>query len=221
MCKLLTKQLFQRSLLLWRESLHLFARNNLKVGPVLAPGTSTGQHLSLKQSVDLLCWVQFSVLWTCQILTDHPPSTNRTATRSETNAAFGGSEKPFGRTTLRVCPCAPASRVFPELVSGKICLSQERLSDLIGPYWGTYGIAYRVLQPLLESLWGTKHLRFPVDENPVRTAVTGSWRPYGGLRPWRPYCRRSRGRWLGNRFESVPRSRPQQWARSTQMYDWV
>ena len=26
---------------------------------------------------------------------------------------------------------------------------QERLSDLIGPYWGTYGIGYRVLQPLL------------------------------------------------------------------------
>ena len=27
---------------------------------------------------------------------------------------------------------------------------QERLSDLIiGPYWGTYGIVYRVLQPLL------------------------------------------------------------------------
>ena len=26
---------------------------------------------------------------------------------------------------------------------------QERLSNLIGPYWGTYGIAYRVLQPLL------------------------------------------------------------------------
>ena len=26
---------------------------------------------------------------------------------------------------------------------------QQRLSDLIGPYWGTYRIAYRVLQPLL------------------------------------------------------------------------
>ena len=25
---------------------------------------------------------------------------------------------------------------------------QQRLSDLIGPYQGTYGIAYRVLQPL-------------------------------------------------------------------------
>ena len=28
-------------------------------------------------------------------------------------------------------------------------MDQERLSDLIGPYWGTYGIGYRVLQPLL------------------------------------------------------------------------
>ena len=27
---------------------------------------------------------------------------------------------------------------------------QDRLSDLIGPYWGTYGIVYRVLQPLLD-----------------------------------------------------------------------
>ena len=27
---------------------------------------------------------------------------------------------------------------------------QERLSDLIGPYWGTYGIVYRVTQPVLE-----------------------------------------------------------------------
>ena len=26
---------------------------------------------------------------------------------------------------------------------------QQRLSNLIGPYQGTYGIAYRVLQPLL------------------------------------------------------------------------
>ena len=29
---------------------------------------------------------------------------------------------------------------------------QERLSDLIGPYWGTYGIVYRVLQPLLVGI---------------------------------------------------------------------
>ena len=29
---------------------------------------------------------------------------------------------------------------------------QERLSDLKGPYWGTYGIVYRVLQPLLVPL---------------------------------------------------------------------
>ena len=28
--------------------------------------------------------------------------------------------------------------------------SQERLSDLIGPYWGTCGIVYRVTQPVLE-----------------------------------------------------------------------
>ena len=28
--------------------------------------------------------------------------------------------------------------------------TQERLSDLIGPYWGTYQIGYRVLQPLLD-----------------------------------------------------------------------
>ena len=28
-------------------------------------------------------------------------------------------------------------------------LYQERLSDLIGPYWGTDGIVYRVLQPLV------------------------------------------------------------------------
>ena len=27
--------------------------------------------------------------------------------------------------------------------------NQERLSDLMGPYWGTYGISYRVLPPLL------------------------------------------------------------------------
>ena len=26
-------------------------------------------------------------------------------------------------------------------------LFQERVSDLIGPYWGTFGIVYRVLQP--------------------------------------------------------------------------
>ena len=29
---------------------------------------------------------------------------------------------------------------------------QQRLSDLIGPYWGTYGIVYRVIQPLLVVL---------------------------------------------------------------------
>ena len=29
--------------------------------------------------------------------------------------------------------------------------NQQRLSDLFGPYQGTYGIAYRVLQPLLEG----------------------------------------------------------------------
>ena len=29
-------------------------------------------------------------------------------------------------------------------------MTQQRLSDLIGPYWGTYRIAYRVLQPLLD-----------------------------------------------------------------------
>ena len=29
-------------------------------------------------------------------------------------------------------------------------VNQQRLSDLIGPYWGTYGIVYRVIQPLLE-----------------------------------------------------------------------
>ena len=31
-------------------------------------------------------------------------------------------------------------------------LLQERLSDLIGPYWGTYGIVYRVTQPVLAGL---------------------------------------------------------------------
>ena len=30
-----------------------------------------------------------------------------------------------------------------------ISMFQERLSDLIGPYWDTYGIVYTVLQPLL------------------------------------------------------------------------
>ena len=29
---------------------------------------------------------------------------------------------------------------------------QERLSDLIGPYWGTYGIVKRAIQPLLAQL---------------------------------------------------------------------
>ena len=39
-------------------------------------------------------------------------------------------------------------------------LIQERSSDLIGPYWGTYGIACRVLQPLLASCWVTStHLK--------------------------------------------------------------
>ena len=28
---------------------------------------------------------------------------------------------------------------------------QQRLSDLIGPYWGAYRIAYKVLQPLLAT----------------------------------------------------------------------
>ena len=32
---------------------------------------------------------------------------------------------------------------------GKSQGDQERLSDLIGPYWGTYGMVYRVLQPVL------------------------------------------------------------------------
>ena len=31
----------------------------------------------------------------------------------------------------------------------KTHVCQERSSDLIGPYWGTYGIAYRVLQTLV------------------------------------------------------------------------
>ena len=37
---------------------------------------------------------------------------------------------------------------------------QQRLSDLIGPYQGTYGIAYRVLQPLLVvySCWSLRCL---------------------------------------------------------------
>ena len=30
--------------------------------------------------------------------------------------------------------------------------TQERLSDLIGPYWDTYGIVYTVLQPLLDMM---------------------------------------------------------------------
>ena len=41
---------------------------------------------------------------------------------------------------------------------------QERLSDLIGPVtWGTYGIVYRVLQPLLEThcFWGTPWAEAP------------------------------------------------------------
>ena len=29
--------------------------------------------------------------------------------------------------------------------------TRERLSDLTGPYWGTYRIVYRVIQPLLEN----------------------------------------------------------------------
>ena len=33
----------------------------------------------------------------------------------------------------------------------KLTLSiQQRLSDLTGPYWSTYGIVDRVLQPLLD-----------------------------------------------------------------------
>ena len=33
-----------------------------------------------------------------------------------------------------------------------ISMFQERLSDLIGPYWDTYGIVYTVLQPLLDMM---------------------------------------------------------------------
>ena len=33
---------------------------------------------------------------------------------------------------------------------------QQRLKDLIGPYWGTYGIVYRVIQPLLVDRLVTK-----------------------------------------------------------------
>ena len=35
---------------------------------------------------------------------------------------------------------------------GFLVSSQQRLSDLIGPYRGTYRIVYRVLQPLLVSI---------------------------------------------------------------------
>ena len=34
---------------------------------------------------------------------------------------------------------------------GGVIFKQQRLSDLIGPYRGTYRIVYRVLQPLLEA----------------------------------------------------------------------
>ena len=37
-------------------------------------------------------------------------------------------------------------------------LSQEMLSDHIGPYWGTYGIGYRALQPLLVREESRPHL---------------------------------------------------------------
>ena len=63
-------------------------------------------------------------------------------------------------------------------VKCKIPLNQEKFSDLIGPYWGTYGIVYRVLQPLLEggvlALEPRLHLRSTESREPK------SWRKRKG-----------------------------------------
>ena len=53
--------------------------------------------------------------------------------RTKDNEDHGSFSPEFGQ--LRSHPCDQ--------------LYHERLSDLIGPYWGTYRIVYRVIQPLL------------------------------------------------------------------------
>ena len=59
-------------------------------------------------------------------------------------------DSPVTLYTPRYSTCS-SECAFGKLLGATLSLSehQERLSDLMGPYWGTYGMVYRVLQPLL------------------------------------------------------------------------
>ena len=51
---------------------------------------------------------------------------------------------------------------------------QERLSVLIGPYWGTYGTVYRVLQPLLVPPFFSKPTQWPTPRDAVQARSAGA-----------------------------------------------
>ena len=60
---------------------------------------------------------------------------------AESHRSVWGVGFPTRRAAMGVAPGAP--------ITFEVPFWQERFSDLIGPYWSTYGIVSRALQPLL------------------------------------------------------------------------
>ena len=53
----------------------------------------------------------------------------------------------------------------------------QRLKDLIGPYWDTYGIVYRVIQPLLDAEIFGRSSCFPLRSSCPGTSSRSTFRP--------------------------------------------
>ena len=101
--------------------------------------------------------------------------------------------------SLSISPSLPAiTFVSPTFFLGA---NQEGLSDLIEPFWGTYGIVYEiyeVLQPLLESFLNILLSRIFLSSFTWREYFHRSFGPHETLGPlgWIPWTRETSDTWV-------------------------